>query len=165
MKILKQAVPIFIFLFIALSPKLFAINTEDTRMLSQPAISNEYIAFIYAEDLWIANIDGTFPKRLTIDEGIESRPVFSPDGQYIAFSAQYDGNTDVFLISSEGGIPKRLTWHPGTDLVLGFTPNGENVLFSSQRSVFTNRYSQLFTVSMKGGFPEKLEVGLACQVL
>lgn len=158
MKILKQVIPVFIFLFIVLSPKLFAINTEDTRMLSQPAISSKHIAFIYAEDLWIANIDGTSPRRLTIDEGIESRPVFSQDGKYIAFSAQYDGNTDVFLISSEGGIPKRLTWHPGTDLVLGFTPDGENVLFSSQRSVFTNRYFQLFTVSFQGDFPEKLEI-------
>ncbi len=158
MKLLKQVTPIFIFLLIVLSPKLFAINTEDTRMLSQPAISSKHIAFIYAEDLWIANIDGTSPKRLTIDEGIESRPVFSQDGKHIAFSAQYDGNTDVFLISSEGGIPKRLTWHPGTDLVLGFTPDGENVLFSSQRSVFTNRYSQLFTVSLQGNFPAKLKI-------
>ena len=92
---------------------LFAINTIDTRMLTQPAISADHIAFIYAEDLWVANIDGSQPKRLTVDEGVESDPVFSPDGKLIAFSAQYEGNTDVYIIPVEGGIPKRLTWHLG----------------------------------------------------
>ena len=65
--------------------------------------------------------DGSQPRRLTVDEGIESDPAFSPDGSLIAFSAQYDGNTDVFTIPVEGGIPVRLTWHPGNDLVRGFT--------------------------------------------
>ena len=66
-----------------------AIDTHDTRMLSQPAISADHIAFIYAEDLWVAGADGSDPKRLTVSEGIESNPVFSPDGKWIAFSAQY----------------------------------------------------------------------------
>ena len=68
MKLFKQVSPVFIFLLIALRPNLFAINTLDTRMLSQPTVSNNHIAFIYAEDLWISNIDGTSPRRLTIDE-------------------------------------------------------------------------------------------------
>ena len=68
-------------------------------MLAQPAISANHIAFIYAEDLWIANPDGSQPRRLTVDEGIESDPYFSPDGKLIAFSAQYDGNTDVLYYS------------------------------------------------------------------
>jgi tricorn protease len=127
-------------------------------MMSQPAISANHIAFIYAEDLWIANADGTQPKRLTVDEGIESNPHFSPDGKIIAFNAQYDGNTDVFTIPVEGGIPKRLTWHPGYDLVRGFTPDGAGILFASQQSSFTNRYLQLFTVGINGGFPEKLKI-------
>src|SRR5712671_6850045 len=131
----------------------FAINPNDTRMLSQPAVSANNIAFIYAEDLWVAKADRSQPIRLTVDEGIESNPVFSPDGKFIAFSAQYDGNTDVFIIPVEGGIPKRLTWHPGVDLVRGFTPDGKSVLFASQRAVFTNRYWQLFTVTLAGGFP------------
>jgi tricorn protease len=79
---------ILIFLFIVIIPvKLFGINTKDTRMVSQPAISANHIAFIYAEDLWIANTDGSQPRRLTVDEGIESDPYFSPDGSLIAFSA------------------------------------------------------------------------------
>ena len=135
-----------------------AINIKDTRMLSQPAISQNHIAFIYAEDLWVANTDGTQPRRITVDEGIESGPMFSPDGKTLAFSAQYDGNTDVFTIPVEGGIPKRLTWHPGADQVKGFTNDGKSVFFISQREVFTNRFSQLFTVPLSGGLPEKIQI-------
>ena len=87
----------FMFLLVFLPGNLSGINTKDTRMLAQPAMSADHIAFIYAEDLWVARIDGTDPKRLTVDEGIESDPWFSPDGKTIAFSAQYDGNTDVFI--------------------------------------------------------------------
>src|SRR5674476_1644793 len=121
---MKRKIFIIISLLIVLSTitgKTFGINTNDTRMLSQPAISSKYIAFIYAEDLWIANPDGSQPRRLTVDEGVESDPFFSPDGTIIAFSAQYDGNTDVYIVPVEGGIPTRLTWHPGADLVRGFT--------------------------------------------
>jgi tricorn protease len=136
----------------------FAINTTDTRLLKQPAVSAQNIAFIYAEDLWVANLDGSNPRRLTVDEGIESAPVFSPDGKTIAFSAQYDGNTDVFIIPTTGGQPVRLTWHPGADIVRGFTPDGSAVLFSSARSIHTTRYTQLFTVPLTGGFPTQLEI-------
>lgn len=136
----------------------YAIDTKDTRMLSQPAISAGHIAFIYAEDLWVANADGSQPRRLTVDEGIESSPVFSPDGKLIAFSAQYDGNTDVYVLPVEGGIPKRLTWHPGYDVVRGFTNDSRSVLFISQRASFTNRYFQLFTVPVTGGHETQLEI-------
>mgnify|MGYP001076775898 CR=1 FL=1 len=151
-------------LFIALLMVTFCsvlmaeINIHDTILLSQPAISKDHIAFVYAGDLWMANSDGSGVRRLTTDEGVESNPVFSPDGKWIAFSAQYDGNTDVYIIPAEGGIPKRLTWHPGADIVRGFTVDGSAVLFISRRFVFTNRYFQLFTVSIEGGFPEALEI-------
>jgi tricorn protease len=134
------------------------IDPNDTRLMEQPAISQDHIAFIYANDLWVANLDGSMPRRLTISEGIESRPRFSPDGTLIAFSAQYDGNTDVFTVPVEGGIPTRLTWHPSSDLVEGFTPDGKSVLFLSQRNVYTGRYAQLFTVPLTGGFPEQLVI-------
>jgi tricorn protease len=93
-----------------------------------------------------------------VDRGVESNPVFSPDGKLIAFSAEYDGNTDVFILPVEGGIPKRLTWHPGADYVRGFTPDGQDVLFISQRSIHTGRYYQLFTVPVNGGVPRQLEI-------
>lgn len=146
---------LFFLLFLFASINLEA---QQTRLLSQPALSDSHIAFIYAEDLWVANIDGSNPKRLTIDEGIESNPVFSPDGSKIAFSAEYDGNVDVFIVPVSGGIPKRLTWHPYNDIVRDFTPNGSQVLFLSQRNTNTNRHIQLFTVPINGGTINQLKI-------
>jgi tricorn protease len=134
------------------------IDLTDTRMMKQPAVSENQIAFIYAEDLWVANLDGSQPKRLTVDEGVESNPYFSPDGKTIAFSAEYDGNVDVYIIAANGGIPKRLTWHPSFDIVRGFSNDGKSVLYISQRSSFTNRYFQLFTVPLSGGMSTQLEI-------
>lgn len=135
-----------------------AANVRDTRLLHQPATSGTHVAFVYADDLWVARIDGSNVLRLTTDDGLESSPAFSPDGKLIAFSAQYEGNTDVYLVALEGGVPKRLTWHPGVDEVQGFSPDGRRVLFTSARAVFTNRYAQLFTVSLDGGMPEPLPI-------
>lgn len=157
MKLFKPTV-LPIFFLLCLPASLFAIDPTDTRMLAQPAISAKHIAFVYAEDLWIANLDGTNPRRLTVDEGYESNPFFSPDGKTIAFNGEYDGNVDVFIVPVEGGIPKRLTWHPSADIVRGFTPDGKAVLFSSPRAVFTGRYTQLFTVPISGGMPTQLDI-------
>jgi tricorn protease len=137
---------------------LCAQNTSDTRLLWQPAISKNAIAFIYGEDLWVANRDGSYPRRITVSEGSESAPVFSPDGNTIAFTGQYDGNTDVFIVPTAGGVPRRLTWHPGADLVRDFSPDGKKILFASQRSSFTNRYYQLFTVDINTGAEQQLPI-------
>ncbi|MBL4655480.1 MAG: PD40 domain-containing protein [Bacteroidia bacterium] len=154
-----QRVMVILLAFLSIyNTELLGVNPKDTRMLAEPTISANHIVFIYAEDLWVANLDGSQPRRLTIDEGVESNPMFSPDGSLIAFSAQYDGNTDVFLVPVEGGVPTRLTWHPASDFVRGFTPDGKAVLFASQRAVFTNRYAQLFTVPVVGGYPTQLEI-------
>lgn len=126
--------------------------------MHSPTVSTDHIAFIYAEDLWIANKDGSNPRRLTIDEGVESHPVFSPDGSNIAFSGQYDGNTDVFVVPSVGGIPKRLTWHPSSDNVRDFSPDGEGVLFSSWRNTNIGGYVQLYTVATSGGQVKQLPI-------
>ena len=117
------------------------VNVRDTRFLHQPATSGTHVAFVYADDLWVARLDGSDVRRLTTDDGIESNPAFSPDGTTIAFSGQYDGNTDVYTVPAAGGVPTRLTWHPGPDMVQGFTPDGRKVLFTSPRSVFTQRYT------------------------
>ena len=154
----KKLFQTILLLLVCMPAFVAAIDTKDTRMLAQPAISGNRIAFIYAEDLWVANLDGTQPTRLTVDEGVESNPVFSPDGSMIAFSAQYDGNTDVYLIPVAGGIPVRLTWHPGADIVRGFSPDGKNILFISRRAAFNNRFTHLFTVPVNGGFPVQLEI-------
>lgn len=134
------------------------INQTDTRLMDAPAISNTHIAFIYAEDLWVANRDGSQPRRLTIDEGVESNPIFSPDGKTIAFSAEYDGNMDIFSVPVTGGVPTRLTFHPYPDIARDFTPDGKSVVFASQRTLFTNRYTSLFTVPLSGGPVSELEI-------
>src|SRR6476620_10896288 len=136
----------------------FGVDINDTRLLAQPAISKNHIAFIYAGDLWVADLDGKNVRRLTADDGLEANPAFSPDGSLIAFTAQYDGNPDVYIVPVAGGVPTRLTWHPGPDIVQGFTPDGSAVLFTSPRAVFTGRYSQLFTVPIKGGIEQPLEL-------
>jgi tricorn protease len=133
-------------------------DIHDTKFLTQPAVSARHIAFIYADDLWVANLDGSNVRRLTSDIGVETRPVFAPDGRSIAFSAEYEGNMDVYVIPVEGGSPRRLTWHPGPEVVLGFTPDGSAVLFASPRHVFTNRYMQLFTVPLSGGMATQLPI-------
>ena len=135
-----------------------AIDVSDTRLLSQPAVSADHVVFAYAGDLWITARDGGGSRRLTSHEGTESSPRFSPDGSLVAFSAEYDGNIDVFVMPVAGGEPKRLTWHPGDDLAQGFTVDGSAVLFASQRSMFTNRHMQLFTAPLTGGMPSKLPI-------
>jgi tricorn protease len=145
-----------IFLFAA--PVLQAVNVKDTLLLSQPAIGPDRIAFVYANDLWTAAHDGSDVRRLTTDIGVESNPMFSPDGSLIAFNGQYDGNTDVFVVPAGGGVPVRLTWHPGADIVQGFTPDGKAVLFTSTRISENRAYGRLFSVPVSGGPVEMLEI-------
>ncbi|MBP6804347.1 MAG: PD40 domain-containing protein, partial [Chloroflexi bacterium] len=94
---------------------------QETLLLKQPTVSADHIAFLYASDIWIAGRDGRNPHRLTAHKGVKSTPMFSPDGEWIAFSANYDGNTSVYVIGKEGGSPRRLTFHPGDDWVRGWT--------------------------------------------
>ena len=137
----------------------FSVSAQtETKLMQQPALSNTQIAFIYAQDLWVADKDGSNPKRLTIDHGIESNPIFSPDGSMIAFNAEYDGNYDVYIVPAIGGIPKRLTWHPYNDYVRDFTPDGKSVLFASQRNSQTKQYLQLYTVPTQGGTITQLAI-------
>ncbi len=155
---IRAALLLLILSCLSLSAWAQGADINDTRLLSHPAISKDHIAFTYAGDLWVADLDGKNVKRLTADEGGEANPAFSPDGSLIAFTAQYDGNADVYVVPVVGGVPTRLTWHPGPDIVQGFTADGSAVLFTSPRAVFTGRYTQLFTVPVKGGIEEPLKL-------
>ncbi|NIM50508.1 MAG: peptidase S41, partial [Gemmatimonadales bacterium] len=135
-----------------------AFRAEFTLMLSQPATSESHIAFTYAGDLWIARHDGGGVRQLTTHQGLEANPRFSPDGRTLAFSGQYDGNTDVYVVPVDGGVPTRLTWHPGSDIVQGFTIDGAAVLFTSARAAYTGRHRQLYTVPVEGGHPDQLPI-------
>jgi tricorn protease len=144
--------------FALLAPAVLALDLADTRLVSEPATNGRLVAFAYANDLWIAGTDGSGVRRLTSHPGVESGPHFSPDGSLIAFTGRYEGNTDVYVVPAAGGVPARLTYHPGDDVALGFTPDGKAVLFSSGREVYTNRYTQLFSVPVAGGFPTRLAI-------
>ena len=134
-----------------------AVDTLDTRFLASPAITEGKIAFVYADDIWVAAADGTGARRLTAHPGQERSPYFAPDGKHIAFTASYDGNVDVYVMPVDGGEPNRLTWHPGDDVVRGFTADGK-ILFTSQRAVFSRRHSQFFTIGVHGGVPQAIPV-------
>ncbi len=152
--------PLFmIILILALGTTLLAM--DDARLLRSPDISGHRIVFVYAGDLWTAADSGGSAVRLTSHPGIESAPMFSPDGRWIAFSGQYDGNTDVYVIPSSGGVPRRLTYHPGDDTVTGWSPDGRRVLFSSPRESAPPRYARMFSVSVNGSLPEALPLPTA----
>ena len=142
---------------------LLAVDTTDTRMLTQPAVSAERIVFSYANDLWTADLEGRNVRRLTSDPGTEANPAFSPDGTLIAFSGQYEGNVDVYVVPAAGGVPRRLTWHPAADIVQGFTPDGKSVLFVSPRFSSNRAYTQLFTVPVAGGEAAQLAIPYAAE--
>ena len=130
---------------------------QGTQLLRQPTISEDYIVFVYANDLWRVGADGGDAVRLTSGEGYESLPHFSPDGKLIAFTAEYDGNTDVYVIPAEGGSPERLTWHPDGDFVQGWTPEGK-VMFRSSREAYPTRLNRFYTVDVSGGMPEVMDI-------
>src|SRR5207248_8226715 len=123
------------------------------HLLQKPAMNKTQIVFSYAGDLWTVNRNGGMATRLTVGAGAESAAAFSPDGNTIAFSGEYDGNTDVFTVPATGGVPKRITYHPDADRVVGWTPDGKRILFRSNRESYS-RYTQLFTVSPEGGLAE-----------
>src|SRR5215469_14717499 len=134
--------------------------SDGPALLRKPTVSKTQIAFSYGGDLWIVDRNGGEARRLTSDIGIETNPFFSPDGSMIAFTGEYDGNEDVYLIPVAGGIPKRLTTHPGSDQVVGWTRDGKRILFRSSRNSWS-RFNRLFAVSIDGGLPEELPLPMA----
>src|SRR5215831_4560112 len=122
---------------------------EEALLLRHPSVSRTQVVFSYADNLWIASRDGGDARRLTTG-GHESSPVFSPDGTLVAFTGEYDGNQDVYVVPAAGGVPRRLTYHPGPDEVVGWTPDGKQVLFASQRNSYTH-VPRLFTIATTGG--------------
>ena len=137
-----------------------APSTGSKLILRKPTISLTQIAFSYGGDLWIVDRTGGDAHRLTSDVGIETQPMFSPDGSMIAFTGEYEGNEDVYVIAAAGGIPSRLTSHPAGNQVVGWTRDGKRVLFRSGRNSYA-RFNRLFTVSIDGGLPEELPLPMA----
>ena len=128
---------------------------EETQLLRSPSLSNSHLSFVYGGDIWIAEKDGSNPRRLTVNPGVEQNPIFSPDGQQIAFTGNYDGNTDVYVVSIYGGAPKRVTYHPTADVLRGWLNNNE-VYFTSTREFTYSLGSRLYKSILDSGLPEAL---------
>lgn len=138
-----------------------AFANDGTRLLRQPDISAEHLTFVYGGDIWLSDKNGHNPRQLTSHPASEFAPKFSPDGKWIAFSANYDNNTDVYMVPVSGGAAKRLTFHPGADTVNGWSPDGKSVIFASNREIANSRSNQLYKVSIDGGYPEQLMQAVA----
>lgn len=130
----------------------------DARMFRYPAVSATQIAFVYAGDVWLAPKAGGVAERLSTPKGEESFPRFSPDGAWLAYTADYDGNQDIYVVSSKSGLPTRVTHHPDLDRILGWYPDGKTLLFASSRESGKDRFNQLYKGAMTGGLPDKLPV-------
>ena len=128
----------------------------DARMMRQPDVSATHIAFVYAGDIWIAPKAGGEAVRLSSPRGEESFPKFSPDGATLAFSGNYDGNTDIYTMPVAGGLPQRITHHGAPDRVIDWYPDGKAILFATTMTSFKDRFNQLYQVSAEGGLPEQL---------
>ncbi len=131
-----------------------------SKLMRYADIHDDNIVFTYEGDLWLASSQGGHARRITRDGGNERWAKFSPDGSKIAFSAQYDGNTDVYIIPSTGGQAKRLTYHSAADRVVGWWPDGQSVLFRTRRE-YPSRGEQVMRVTIEGGMPVKLPVDRA----
>jgi tricorn protease len=130
----------------------------NARMLRYPDVSATHICFVYAGDIWVVTKEGGTALRLSSPRGEESFPRFSPDGSKIAFSGNYDGNTDIYLIPSMGGELQRVTHHGMPDRIIDWYPDGEAILYASSMASGRQRYSQFYRLSKEGGLPEKLPV-------
>jgi tricorn protease len=127
---------------------------ESPLLVHSPTLSRTQIVFVYGGYLWSVPRGGGEARQLTTG-GHEGLPAFSPDGNWIAFTGQYDGNIDAYVMPAEGGEPRRLTWHPAPDVVVGWTPDSKKVLFYSPREAYAD-FDRLYTVPVEGGWPEVL---------
>jgi tricorn protease len=140
---------------------------EESRLMRYPDIHGDMVVFTYGGDIWTVPSSGGAATRLTTHTGGEGFAKFSPDGETIAFTGMYDGNSDIYSIPVTGGVPRRLTYHSFPDFVIDWHPKGNNVLFRSFRESKTNpgpRYMKLYTIGTEGGYPQALplfEGGLA----
>lgn len=144
----------------------FSIN--DVRLLRFPDINKDLTAFVYAGDIWIAPAKGGDAKRLTSHEGLELFPKISPDGKWIAFTAEYSGTRQIHVVPTTGGIPKQLTYYNdvgtmpprgGVDHIpLDWTPDSKQILIRANRTPHGRRMGKYFLVSVEGGFETPLQI-------
>lgn len=126
------------------------------RMFRYPDVSSTHITFSYGGDIWIVPITGGMATKLSSPVGSEIAPKFSPDGSLIAFSGNYDGNVDIYVIPAMGGLPQRVTHHGMNDRIQDWYPDGEHLLYTSSMNSGKQRFSQFYQLDKDGGLPKKL---------
>ncbi|WP_340112331.1 S41 family peptidase [Maribellus mangrovi] len=141
-------------LVIAMFVALSSAAQVDASLFRYTDVSELKIAFVYAGDIWLVDKDGGQASRLSSPEGEEVKPKFSPDGQTLAFSANYDGSMDVYTVPVNGGLPQRITWRGS--IVTDWHPSGEKIMFATSKESGRQRFSRLFTIDKDGGLPEVL---------
>jgi tricorn protease len=130
-------------------------SSADDTLLRFPDVHGNQVVFVAQEDIWMASTEGGTAVRLTMNDGEEHFPKFSPNGKLIAFSGEYDGNEDVYVMNTDGSNITRVTWHPGGDEVVGWHPTKNKIIFTSSRSSYS-RFSRLFMISPDGTGLEEL---------
>ncbi len=150
----------FLVVLLILTGVAFGADAKAPLLLQTPTVSKTQIAFAFGGDIWIVNRKGGVARRLVTGAGLDTQPIFSPDGQWLAYTGDYDGNTGVYVVPAEGGQPRRLTYHPGPDVALGWTPDGKAILFRSHRASYSDP-NQFFTVPVTGGFPTEIPLPMA----
>ena len=145
---------------LSLAPLVLAssVFASQRSFFTRPDIHGDKVVFTCEGDLWLGDITSHSARRLTSHAGTETNGRFSPDGSQIAFTAQYDGGTDVYVMPVSGDAPKRLTYDPRGALVQGWTPDGKNILFRSNRNSPVGAVRKLYTVSATGGQPKAIPV-------
>jgi tricorn protease len=133
---------------------------DPIKFARYPHVSHGKIAFSYHGDIWIANVDGSNPMRLTAHVGRDIFPRFSPDGQLVAFTSDRFGNADVFVVPVTGGEPRQLTFSTTSDTVQNWTPDGKGIIFATQRDASPWR-SPLYVVALDGGLPRPMAMDTA----
>ncbi len=148
----------FALVSLLLAPLLHAEAPLDAGLMRMPAVSEKNLAFVYAGDIWIAPKEGGTAIRLSSPRGEESWPRFSPDGREVAFSGNYEGNEDVYVMPVSGGEPRRVTYHGAGDRMVGWWPDGKSLVFASKRETFSERVSQFYKISAEGGAAQRLPI-------
>jgi len=144
-----------------------AQESQEGRLMRFPDVYKDKIAFVYGGDIWLASTSGGVARRITEGPGRELFPKFSPDGKWIAFTGQYDGNFNVYVMPSEGGQPRQLTFYQGSaqqlsdrmgihDEVVTWTPDSKRIVFLTRRDASNGWVKRPYTVSVDGGLPEPL---------
>ncbi len=141
---------------------------EDARLMRYPDINGNQIVFVYAGDIWTVESIGGDARQLTSHAGLELFPKISHDGKWIAFSAEYSGTRQVYVMPAQGGTPKQLTYYNDVgilpprggfdNVVLGWTPDSKKILFRSNRTPYDDRMGNYYLVSIEGGFEEELPI-------